>query len=353
MRRIDDLLLEGIEAAASDVHLAPRRPPYFRVDGQLKPVTDEPLSAKDVEVLVKTLLGGHEKAAQELAAMLQTDFSYELAEGTRFRVNVYRHHDGLAASLRLIPKKIKTVEELNLPSHILQFAEQKQGFLLVVGPTGEGKSTTLAALVEHINRYRAEHIITIEDPIEYLFTDDKSIIDQREIGRDAISFPEAIRATLRQDPDVILIGELRDRQSMQTALTLAETGHLVFTTLHTNDAAQTVERIIDSFPASQQPQIKLQLAATVSGVVSERLLPAAAGGRVPAVEIMMGTPAIRTAIREGKTHQILGMIQTGAEYGMQAMADSIKQLVESSIVTEEVAHPYLQSTGERPDSRRP
>ncbi|PIT97740.1 MAG: type IV pili twitching motility protein PilT [Candidatus Andersenbacteria bacterium CG10_big_fil_rev_8_21_14_0_10_54_11] len=341
MRRIDDLLQEAIAASASDIHLAPGRPPFFRISGVLQPITQEALAEPEVSALIKALMDGNQRALTQLKEDLQTDFSYALADGTRFRVNIYRHREGVAAAIRLIPNKIKTIEELGLPSHILQFAEAKQGFLLAVGPTGEGKSTTLAALIQHINQYRAEHIITIEDPIEYMFPEIKSIIDQREIGRDAISFPHAIRATLRQDPDVILIGELRDRESMQTALTLAETGQLVFTTLHTNDAAQTIERIIDSFPPNQQPQIKLQLAATISGVISQRLLPAQAGGRVATVEIMIATPAIRNAIREGKTHQILGMIQTGGEFGMQTLDNSLRQLVAADIVSEEVARPYF------------
>jgi twitching motility protein PilT len=247
----------------------------------------------------------------------------------------------MAAALRLVPNEIKTIEDLNIPPHVLQFAEQKQGFVLAAGPTGHGKSTTLAALIDHINNYRSEHILTIEDPIEYQFTDKKSIVDQRELGRDADSFAKAIRATLRQDPNVILIGELRDLESMQTALTLAETGHLVFSTVHTNDAAQTISRIIDSFPANQQPQIRSQLANVLTGVISQRLLPWTKGGLIPAVEIMVASTAIRNAVREDKIHQIIGIMQTSSDLGMQTLDASIQALVDAGAVSSEEARPYM------------
>lgn len=342
-RRIDDLLREAKDAGASDVHISPQRPPFFRINGQLKPVGEQALTEVETSDMAKQLIGANERAERQLAQKLQADFSFSLPDGTRFRVNIYFRAGGLSAALRLVPSEIRTVEELNLPPYILQFAELKQGFVLAAGPAGHGKSTTLAALINHINQYRREHIITIEDPIEYQFQDKISIIDQREIGRDAPSFLEAIEATLRQDPNVILIGELRDPESMRAALTLAETGHLVFSTLHTNDAAQTVERIIDSFPASQQSQVRSQLAATLSGVISQRLLPKKEGGRIPAVEIMVATAAIRTSIRDDNIHQILGIIQTSAELGMQTLDASLQSLVNSGLIAAAEASPYFSS----------
>lgn len=344
MRTINDLLQEAKEAGASDVHIGVGRAPHFRVDGRLQPIGQEPLSQSEAESAIKQLFEGHDFAQKEMEENRQADFSYALADGTRFRVNVFYHVGVLSAALRLIPSTIRTVEELHLPSHVLNFAQLKQGFVLAVGPAGHGKSTTLAALIDHINQERAEHIITIEDPIEYAFHDKKSIIDQREVGHDAKSFATAIRATLRQDPNVIMIGELRDLESMRTAITVAETGHLVFATLHTNDAGQTVERIVDSFPPAQQGQIRSQLAGALSGVVSQRLLPWTAGGRIPAIEIMVATSAIRNVIREGNYHQILGIIQTSSDAGMQTLDASLQNLVDNGAVKLEDARPYFSST---------
>lgn len=340
-RRIDDLLREAKEAGASDVHISPNRPPFFRVDGQLKPVGEQFLTEVETQDMAKKLIGANERADRQLSQKHQTDVSYALPDGTRFRVNVFFRTGGLSTALRLIPSEIRSTDDLNLPAHILQFAELKQGFVLAAGPAGHGKSTTLAALVNHINQYRREHIITIEDPIEYQFKDNLSIIDQREIGRDAPSFLEAIKSTLRQDPNIILIGELRGPESMRAAMTLAETGHLVFSTLHTNDAAQTVERIIDSFPAGQQPQIRSQLSSALSGVISQRLLPKKEGGRIPAVEIMVASPAIRTTIREDNIHQIMGIIQTNSELGMQTLDASLQSLINAGLITEKEANPYF------------
>ncbi|MEO6077683.1 MAG: PilT/PilU family type 4a pilus ATPase [Candidatus Andersenbacteria bacterium] len=323
MRAIDDLLREAQEYGASDVHVSVGRPPFFRVDGKLSPVGEKPIDPEEGKEMMDHLMSANPDFAVKLQKDRQVDFSYALPDGVRFRVNVFYHVDQLAAALRLIPSQIQTIEELHLPPQILQFAQLKQGFVLVVGPAGHGKSTTLASLMDYINENRREHIISIEDPIEYLFSDKQSIIDQREIGGDAASFEEAIRVTLRQDPNVILIGEIRDQESMQTALTVAETGHLVFATLHTNDAAQTVERIIDSFPSDQQAQVRSQLANALSGVISQRLLPWTTGGRIPAVEIMMVTTAVRNVIREGNIHQIPGIIQTSSDVGMQTLDASL------------------------------
>lgn len=345
MRVLDDLLREAKDAKVSDIHLTANRVPYWRVDGALQPVGTEVLGREEAEAMMGKLLERtRELRLQELAAEKQTDFAYALPDGTRFRVNVFYHLGLVSAALRLIPKDIRTVEQLHLPPQVAQFADAKQGFVLIVGPAGHGKSTTMAALIDYINQNRREHIITVEDPIEYQFADKQSIIDQREIGYDATSFATAIRATLRQDPNVIMIGELRDLESMRTAITVAETGHLVFATLHTNDAAQTVERLIDSFPPVQQHQIRSQLATTLSGVISLRLLPWTEGGRIPAVEIMIGTTAIRNVIREGNIHQMLGIIQTSADVGMQTLDASLQALVDSGAVRLQDAAAYFSTS---------
>ncbi|MEX1111874.1 MAG: PilT/PilU family type 4a pilus ATPase [Candidatus Andersenbacteria bacterium] len=344
MRTIDDLLKEAEQAGASDIHITEGRTPFFRVDGGLRPVGESPITKEEADEMIKTLVGTNTASQEELAKWHQSDFSYAIASGTRFRVNVFSHLGQLSAALRLIPTDIRTIEELHLPPQILHFAELKQGFVLMVGPAGHGKSTSLAALIDYINQNRQEHIITIEDPIEYQFADKRSIIDQREIGHDAASFASAIRSTLRQDPNVIMIGEIRDLESMQTALTVAETGHLVYATLHTNDAGQTIERVIDSFPPEQQRQVRSQLANALSGVISQRLLPWTAGGRIPAVEIMMTTTAIRNVIREGNVHQVLGIIQTSSDVGMQTLDASLQALIDAGAVRLEDAQPYFSST---------
>lgn len=343
MRTIDDLLREAKEAGASDIHITEGRTPFFRIDGVLQNVGEEPLTPEETTEMMKQLAEGQVDVKEDLNTYRQSDFSYALADGTRFRVNIFYHLGKLSAALRLIISEIRTVEELHVPPQVLNFAELKQGFVLIVGPAGHGKSTTLAALIDYINQNREEHIITIEDPIEYLFEDKQSIIDQREVGNDAESFASAIRSTLRQDPNVIMIGELRDLESMQTAITVAETGHLVFATLHTNDAAQTIERLIDSFPPEQQRQIRSQLSSALSGVISQRLLPWTSGGRIPAVEIMMATPAVRNVIREGNVHQILGIIQTSSDVGMQTLDASLQGLVDAGAVRLEDARPYFSS----------
>lgn len=343
MRSIDDLLKEAYEYGASDVHISLGRPPFFRIDGKLAPMGEKPLEKEEGMAMMDRLLSSNANNKEELQRDRQADFSYSLPDGPRFRVNVFYRVDVLAAALRLIPSRIQTIEELHLPPQLVQFSEFKQGFVLVVGPAGHGKSTTLAALLDYINENRREHIITIEDPIEYLFSDKQSIIDQREVGHDAVTFADAIRVALRQDPNVIMIGEIRDLESMQTALTVAETGHLVFGTLHTNDAGQTIERIIDSFPSEQQGQVRSQLANSLSGVISQRLLPWASGGRIPSVEIMMASTAIRNVIREGNIHQIPGIIQTSSDVGMQTMDTSLQALIDAGAVRLEDARPYFSS----------
>lgn len=337
------LLKQAVDKQASDVHVAPGRPPAIRIDGELNNAADAALQASDIESVIKVLIDGNKRAQEHFEKNSQADFSYALDDGTRFRVNVYRRLGNVAVALRLIPKEIKNLEQLGLPPQLVEFAEMKQGFVLVVGPAGHGKSTTLAALIDHINQTRREHIITIEDPIEYQFQEKNCLIDQREIGQDALNFAQAARATLRQDPNVIMIGELRDLETMSTAITIAETGHLVFGTLHTNDAAQTVERLIDSFPPVQQRQVRSQLSVALSGVISQRLLPRQGGGRIPAIEIMVATPAIRNVIREGTIHQIPGIIQTNAKAGMQTLDSHLQYLIDKKLVDLKAARSYLLS----------
>jgi len=276
----------------------------------------------------------------------EIDFSYSFEDKARFRVNIFHQRGYLAAALRLISAQIKTVEELNLPSVLHDFCKLSQGFVLVVGPAGHGKSTTLAAMIDEINHSRTDHIITIEDPIEYIFTQDKSIVSQREVKSDTLNFHKGLESLLRQDPDVIMIGEMRDKESMATAMTAAETGHLVFSTLHTNSASQTIDRIIDSFPVEQQGQISSQLAATLVGIVSERLIPKIDGGRVPACEIMLTNPAVRNLIRERKSYQIDLVIETSVQEGMMTLNRSLVYLLKKKEISLENAELYSLSPSE-------
>lgn len=336
---LNRLLTHVLEADASDLHLIAGRPPTIRIDGRLSAIPDIPVyNQEDIEKLVAVLLNDFHK--QYLKEHLQVDFSYAFKDEARFRVNVYYQKGTLAGAFRHIPSRIRTVEELNLPSIITKFTEFRQGLVLVVGPTGHGKSTSLAALIDLINRSRDGHIITIEDPVEYLFTPDKSLISQREVFLDTRDFPTAIRATLREDVDVVMLGEMRDLESIQTTITVAETGHLVFATLHTNDAAQSIDRIVDVFPSHQQNQIRSQLANILLGVVSQRLLPRVGGGRIPAVEIMMSNNAIRNVVREGRTYEIPNIIHTSAGEGMVSLDRALADLVKKGLVKLEQAQPY-------------
>ena len=328
---LDKLLGYVLETGASDLHLVVGKPPMVRVDSVLLPVPDEiVLDAERTGELIAVLLP--ELHRSMLAEKKQTDFSYSFKSEARFRVNVYYQKGTLAASLRHIPTKISTLSELNLSPQLEDLAHHKEGLILFVGPTGHGKSTTLAALIDIINHSRADHIITIEDPIEYVFTQDRAVVSQREVYLDTPSFPEAIRATLREDVNVILIGEMRDLESIATAITVAETGHLVFATLHTNDAPQTVDRIIDVFPAHQQNQIRSQLANILIGVVSQRLVPRVGGGRVPAVEIMLASNAVRSVIREGHTYELPNIIHTSSADGMVSLDQALAELVRKGVV---------------------
>ncbi|MDP2735653.1 MAG: PilT/PilU family type 4a pilus ATPase, partial [bacterium] len=313
-QKLKALMLATAKQGASDLHVAVGRKPTLRVDGKLIDMNQEPiLTPEDTQGLVTAMLSDKQK--EQFLARGDLDFSYNFEDKARFRVNTFFQKGFMAAALRLIPAQIRTVEELALPSIMHEFAKLNQGFFLVTGPAGHGKSTTLAALLDEINHSRMDHIITIEDPIEYLFAQDRAIISQREVGADTPSFKDGLRSILRQDPDVIMVGEMRDSESIATAMTAAETGHLVFSTLHTNSAAQTIDRIIDSFPAGQQGQVTSQLAATLVGILSQRLIPRVDGGRVPAVEIMFVNSAIRNLIRERKAYQIDLVIETSLQQG--------------------------------------
>ncbi|MGE5571931.1 MAG: type IV pilus twitching motility protein PilT [Bacteroidota bacterium] len=334
---IEELLRLAAGNGASDLHITTGLPPVLRVVGSLRPIADaSPLSPQDAEALVVALMGEeHQRVFKEQG---QVDFSYGLAGVGRFRVNAYRQRGTCGAAIRLIPHEVPRVADLGLPPIIETLARKSRGFIVVTGPTGSGKSTTLAAMVDLINSERSCHVMTIEDPIEYLHRHKKAMVNQREIGQDSVSFALALRAALREDPDVILVGEMRDLETMSTAITAAETGHLVLATLHTGDAVQTIDRIIDVYPPYQQQQVRIQLAATLVAVVAQQLVPRKdKPGRVPAVEVMVGTPAVRNLIREGKTHQLRSVIQTGARFGMQTMDQSLRQWVDQGVVSMEEA----------------
>jgi twitching motility protein PilT len=337
--KINNYLQVVAQQSGSDLHLGVGRPPIVRIDGKLYPISgEEKLKGKDIEEMVMTVL--NEDQMQRLNKDKQVDLSIDLGEKARFRSNVYFQKGNFAAAFRMIPAQIKTLEELNIPSLLYEFTKASQGFVLVTGPCGHGKSTTLAALIDYINHNRQDHIITIEDPIEYIFNPDMCIIDQREILLDAPNFPSALRAVFREDADVVMVGEMRDVETISTAITAAETGHLIFATLHTNDAAQTVDRIVDVFPAHQQNQIRMQLAQSLLGIVSQRLVNRTGGGRIPAIEILFNNTAVANLIREGKTHQINLVIETSKEQGMVSMNSSLAELVKQGIIGLDEAEAY-------------
>ena len=338
-QKLNELLLTAAKQNASDLHLGVGKYPTLRIDGSLIPLTREQILTPQIaEDLIIGLLTPLQK--EKFLKEREIDFAYAFEDKARFRINVFYQRGFLAAALRLIPTQIKTLEELGLPPILHDFTKLSQGLVLAVGPAGHGKSTTLAAIIDEINHKRTNHIITVEDPIEYLFSQDKSIISQREVGSDTPDFHQALRSVLRQDPDVIMVGEMRDSQSIATALTASETGHIVFSTLHTNSASQTIDRIIDSFPAEQQGQIASQLAATLVGIVSERLLPKIGGGRIPACEIMVTNSAIRNLIRERKAYQIDLVIETSSQEGMITLNRSLVNLVKKNQISLENAELY-------------
>ncbi len=330
--RIEVLLEEVVKKKASDLHLQVGLPPMLRVDGKLAAISGaDLLSDEAVETLIFAILDEDQK--QILLKDKEFDFSFAFGDLGRFRVNAFHERGNLAAALRLIPNEILTIEQLGLPPIVSKFADYPRGLVLVTGPTGSGKSTTLAAMIHKINLERAEHIITIEDPIEYTHRSKKSVIVQREVHYDTYSFSAALRSALREDPDVVLIGEMRDLETIASAITIAETGHLVFATLHTNSAAQSIDRMIDVFPPHQQPQIRSQLSNILMAICSQRLIPTIGGGRIAAAEILIATPAVRNIIREGKTHQLEAVIQTGTEFGMQSMDKTLAGLVHAGSIS--------------------
>lgn len=335
---IQEFLEIVVKKDASDLHLVVGSPPVIRIDGQLMPVSEGPLTPEDSESLVFELLTPEQK--EMLLVNREIDFSFALGDVARFRVNAYFQKGYLSAALRLIPSYIRTLEELSLPPICHNFAKLRQGFILVTGPTGHGKSTTIASIINEINQTRPSHILTIEDPIEYVYPKGKGLVSQREMHLDTHSWEVALRSALREDPDVVLVGEMRDYETIASAITIAETGHLVFATLHTNSSAQSIDRIIDVFPENQQAQVRMQLAFSIGGIISQRLIPAIGGGRVPAVEILLSSGAVQTAIREGKTHQIDNVIQTSGEAGMVLMDASLAYLVKAGRVALDVARSY-------------
>jgi twitching motility protein PilT len=344
--KLKELLSITVQGQASDLHLSVDHPPTVRLAGRLVPlIKHKKLSSDDVKNLSEALMSEEQK--QRLFEKKEVDFSYSFAEErSRFRVNVFFQRGDISCALRLIPSKIPTIEELNLPPILHQFTEAAQGFVLITGPSSHGKSTTLAALIGEINHTRTDHVITIEDPIEYIFEDDKSIIDQREVYQDTLSFNRALRSTFRQDPDVIMVGEMRDAETIATAITAAETGHLVFATLHTNSASQTIHRVVDSFAPAQQNQVRAQLSGSLLGIVSQRLIPRTKGGMLPACEVLFNTPATANLIRENKIHEIPLVIETSAERGMISLNRSLADLVKRREITLEKALNYSLSPAE-------
>ena len=343
--KIETLLEECIKRNASDLHIQYGLPPILRVDGALTPIAGTPALNDNIirELIFATLDEDQQKILQKDK---EFDYSFAFGDIARFRVNAFHEKGKLAAAFRLIPNQIKSINDLGMPAIVETFAEFPRGLVLVTGPTGSGKSTTLAALINKINREKSTHIITIEDPIEFTHKSQRSVIAQREVHYDTFSFSVALRSVLREDPDVVLIGEMRDLETIQAAITIAETGHLVFATLHTNSAAQSIDRMIDVFPSHQQPQVRSQLASILMAICSQRLVPAIGGGRVVAAEIMVANPAIRSLIREGKAHQIDNAIQTGADQGMQTMDRTLAKLIQTGVITYDSAREYAVDINE-------
>jgi twitching motility protein PilT len=331
-----DILLEVIEAGASDLHLTVGAPPMVREKGRLRALDYPKLTSQDTREIVYSILNNDQR--KKLENEWQIDLSYSVPSRARFRVNAYFQRASIGAVMRTIPQDIPAFDSLGLPEILKDFTHKPRGFVLVTGPTGSGKSTTLASMIDMINEQRHEHIMTVEDPIEFLHRHKNCVVNQRELGSDAQSFSLALKSALRQDPDVILVGEMRDLETMSTAITAAETGHLVFATLHTQDTAQTIDRIVDSFPPAQQHQVRTQLSIALQGVVTQQLIPTADGtSRVCACEVMVPTPAVRNLIREGKTHQLYSALQTGGAHGMQTMDSALADLVRGGVITRQLA----------------
>ncbi|OCA92398.1 type IV pilus twitching motility protein PilT [Pseudobacillus wudalianchiensis] len=339
--KLDFLLRSAFELKASDIHLTVGSPPVFRIHGDLKRYGKEKLTPNDTEEMARALIPDH--LWEEFKEQGELDFSYGIPRVSRFRVNTFHQRSCVSLALRVVPAHIPTLEELQLPSILKDIAQKPHGLVLVTGPTGSGKSTTLASMIDYLNKHTRKHVITLEDPIEYLHKHGTCIIDQREVGYDTRNFAKGLRASLRQDPDVILVGEMRDLETIQTAITAAETGHLVFATLHTSSAPATIERIIDVFPAEQQPQVRIQLATVLMAVISQRLFPTAdKQGRKAALEIMINNSAVANLIRSEKVHQLINVMQTSKAQGMQVMGDQIRELVEQRQIARESALPYMK-----------
>jgi twitching motility protein PilT len=327
-----EMLDTVVEKKASDLHLIRGVPPTIRVDGDLSFLPKDPLTEKDIAACFDEIVTDQAKR-DRLLSEKELDFAHEIRGKARFRINAYYQRDSMAFSIRHLFATIPKLEDLNLPEVLKDMVRKPNGLVLVTGPTGSGKSTTLAAMIDRINELRSEHVVTIEDPIEYVYVPKRSIISQREVGGDTLSFPSALKHVLRQDPDVILIGEMRDQETMQAAITAAETGHLVFSTLHTTSAAQTIDRIIDVFPPYQQSQVRSQLATTLQAVITQRLLKRMdVKGRIPVTEVMVATAAVRNLIREGKTYQLYSAIELGSEYGMHTMEQKLNKLLQQKII---------------------
>jgi len=342
---LNDLLNVTLDQKASDFHISVGHSPVLRIGGRLiHLVRRKEISSEDARGIAFALMT--EEQQKKFLEEKDIDFSYEFEDKARFRINIFFQNGHISCALRLVPKNIATIEELNLPPILHEFIRPAQGFILITGPSSQGKSTTMAALIDEINHTKSTHIITIEDPIEYIFKDDRSIIDQRELNKDTTSFPRALKATFRQDPDVIMVGEMRDTETISTAITAAETGHLVLATLHTNSAAQSVHRIVDAFPGTQQNQIRAQLSGSLIGILSQRLVPRIKGGLMPACEVLLNSPAVSNLIREGKVHEIPMVIETSAELGMISLNRYLSDLVRAKEITLDVAQNYSLNPGE-------
>lgn len=339
----DALLRKAVEQRASDVHLAVGLVPMIRVDGALQPAASEPVTAEQLDRVIKAIVSPQQ--LERFTSDLELDTAYHVQGVGRFRVNLHREKGVPGIVARVIPAVIPKMADIAMPDVAYDMARAKQGLVLVTGPTGQGKSTAMAAMVELVNQEQAANIVTLEDPIEYIFTPAKSIIKQRELGRDMISFAEALKHALRQDPNVIMVGEMRDLETIAAAITVAETGHLVLATLHTYNAAQSIERIVDVFPPHQQDQVRLQVSNVLRGIISQRLLPKVGGGRVAAREILVNTPAVASMIRENKIAQLRTTIETGVQFGMRTLEADLAQLVQAGAITKEVAEQYITTKG--------
>ncbi len=341
---ITEFLKFTLDNKASDLHLSGGNNPKVRIDGELRQVKPDILQGDDIRGMLYQVMNEDQRAEYERD--FEIDFAIAFGPEARFRVNAFTNRQGSAAVFRVIPTKIPTMEQLSLPPVIRRLAELEKGLVLVTGPTGSGKSTTLASMINHINENEAVHILTVEDPVEFFHPSKRALVNHREVGNDTKSFARALKSALREDPDVILVGEMRDYETIALALTAAETGHLVFGTLHSNNAAKTIDRIIDVFPAAEKEMVRAMLASSIQGVVAQALLPKAGGGRVASHEIMVGTNAVRNLIRENQLAQVYSMIQTGARYGMQTMEDSVHDLQEHGFITAETAHDALKTGAE-------